>query len=147
MPAHLVGAVGALIPHAAVQARVLHGHAAREVDDLTDGELDDGTRVGVGGVEDGHAHVGGGVQVDLVRADAKGTDGLQVWARAQDPLGDLRLGTKPQVVHAVEGRDQVVLGEGTCDTGDLDTELREDVVGDGVRFPEAVRVSWFHHGR
>ena len=37
VPAHLVGTVGALVPHAAVQARVLDGHAARQVDDLADG--------------------------------------------------------------------------------------------------------------
>ena len=90
--AHLVRAIGALVPHAPVQARVLHGHAARQVDDLADGEFDDGTRVGVGGIEHGDAHVGGGGQVDLVGADAKSPDGLQVWACAQDPFGDLGFG-------------------------------------------------------
>ena len=81
VPAHLVGAVRALVPHAAVQTGVFDGDAAREVDDLADCELDDGARVGVGGVEHGDAHLGGGSQVDLVCADAEGADGLEFGAR------------------------------------------------------------------
>ena len=93
VPAHLVGAVRALVPHAAVQTRVLDGDAAREIDDLADREFDDGARVGVRGVEDGNAHLCGGGQVDLVRADAEGSDGLEVGACTQHPFGDLGLGT------------------------------------------------------
>ncbi len=133
VPAHLVGAVRALVPHAAVQTRVFDGDAAREVDDLADGELDDGARVGVGGVKHGDAHLGSRRQIDLVCADAEGSDGLEFGARAQHSLGDLGLGTQAQVVHAFERVDEVVLGQGARHAGDLDAELGENIVGDVVR--------------
>ena len=116
-----------------MQARVLHRHAARQVDNLADRELDDGTRVGVGGVEHGDAHLGGGGQVDLVSADTEGADGLQVRAGAQDALGDLGLGTQTHVVDTLERIDQVVLRQGARHAGDLNAELGENLVGDRVR--------------
>lgn len=46
---------------------------AREGDDFADDELGDGAGVGKGGVEDGDADAGGGVEVDLVGADTEAT--------------------------------------------------------------------------
>ena len=80
--ADLVRAIRALVPHAAVQARVLHGHPAGQIDDLADRQLDDGTRVGVGGVEYGDPHLGCGRKIDLVGTDAKRAYRCEAWTRA-----------------------------------------------------------------
>ena len=57
---------------------VLLGHPAEEQDHLSDHQFGDAPGVGVRGVEDRHAALFGGLEVDLVGADAEGADGQEL---------------------------------------------------------------------
>ena len=132
VPAHLVRAVGALVPHAPVQAGVLDRDAAGQVDDLADGQLHHGARVRVGGVEHADPQARRRLQVHLVRADAERPDGPQPRSGGEDAGADMGLRADPQVVDAVEGADELVLVERARVAHDLDAVGGEDRVGDGV---------------
>lgn len=65
---------------------------AGETYDLCDGELGDGARVAEGGVEDGYAELRGGLEVDLVGADAETADYYEVLCGFEDTLCELGFG-------------------------------------------------------
>ena len=72
--ADLVASRGGLRPQAPMQVRAAVDHAAQQHHDLGEGEFRDAASVAEGAVEDGHAAVRGGVEIDLVRADAEAAD-------------------------------------------------------------------------
>ena len=110
--AHLVGALGGLVPHAVVHQRVLLRQPPGERDDLGDRQLDDGAGVGERRVEHRDAAPGRGGQVDLVRADAERADGEQVGRGLEHALGDMGLGADAKQADAPELLDELVLAEG-----------------------------------
>ena len=88
---------------------VLVGHVTHQHDHQTDGQFHHRTRVGIGGVEYGHAPVGGGVQIDLVGADTEGGNRHQPVRRLQHPGTDLGLGAHAQDMDPLQPGDQRVL--------------------------------------
>ena len=130
--AHLVRALGRLVPDAGVHGRVLVGEVAGQRDDLGDDELDDAAGVGERGVEDGHPALGGDREVDLVGADAEGADGQQVGRRLEHARGDVGLGADAEQLHAGHPRRQLGLVQGALDGLDLDPALGEQPDALGV---------------
>ena len=129
---HLVRPDGRLVPDACVHVAVAVREPAGHGDDLGDGELHHRARVGVGGVEHGDPVVGGGLQVDLVGADAEGTDGAQPGGGLEDPARDVRARPDAQVVDALEGGHEVALGERSGAAVDLVALGLEGLDGVGV---------------
>ena len=129
--AHLVAALGRLVPDAGVHLVGLLGQPASQRDDLGDHQLDHAAGVGVRRVEGRHAPAGGGVEVDLVGPDAEGADGLQV-GRGEHALGDL--GVRPDADHrdALQRLDQLLLAQGAGAGVHADTVALEDVGRRGV---------------
>ncbi|MNJ46667.1 hypothetical protein D3C77_418020 [compost metagenome] len=82
-------AVGELLPDAAMALGVLLGDAAQQQQYLPEHQFGHGAGVGEGGVEDGNAAYVGGIQRDLVGADAEAADGDQLAGGIQHLLGDL----------------------------------------------------------
>jgi hypothetical protein len=64
-----------------------------------------------GRVEHRDAAPARGGHVDLVDADAEGSDRHQLRGRVQDALGDLGPRPDAEQVHAADGRDELVLAE------------------------------------
>ena len=91
--AHLVAALGGLVPDPVVHALGLLGQPAGQGDQLAQHDLDHAAGVGEGGVEDGHAAGCGCAQVDLVRADAEAAHADEVLRRRQNTFGDLGVRT------------------------------------------------------
>ena len=85
-----------------------------------------------GALKHGDARAGGGVQVDLVGADAERADRQQIGGLRNDPLGDLGARSDAQQADAVERVDQLVLAEGTSPVLDLEPALGEHADGLGM---------------
>ncbi len=92
LAADLEGVGRRLDPAAAVAGGVLFRDAAQQQDGLGQHQLGHRAGVGIGGVEHGDAALAGGVQVDLVGADAEAADGDQLLG-AVEHLGG-QLGTR-----------------------------------------------------
>ena len=71
-----------------------------------DGVLRRGNRVCSRSIEDEHARPGGGVQVDIVDADAGAGDDAQVWPGGEDLFRDLRLAADDERVGVAYGVEQ-----------------------------------------
>jgi hypothetical protein len=127
-----MAALGRLVPDALVHPLGLLQQPARQRDDLADDQLDDAAGVGVGRVEDRDAPGSGGVQVDLVRADAEAADRDQVARRVEHPRGDVGVGADPEELHARQGRHQLVLGQGAGAQLDLVAARPQRLDGDRV---------------
>ena len=72
-------------------------------------------------------------QVDLVGADAEGTDRQKVGRRLDGAARDGGLGPDAEHLDAVESSDEVVLVEGTGVPDDLQAGGLEGGIGVGVR--------------
>ena len=123
--AHLVGALGRLVPDAGVHGRVLVGQPPGQGDDLGDHQLDHAAGVGERGVEHHRAPLGGGGEVDLVGADAERPDRQQVRGRIEHGPGHRGLGPDAEQLDAREGGDQLRLVERAGDRLDGDPPLGE----------------------
>ena len=77
--------------------------------------LGGGHRVAHGGVDHGHAGPGGGVQVDVVHADAGARHYLEVAPGGDDGLGDAGFAADDQGVIIANGGDQFVRGKAALD--------------------------------
>ena len=130
--ADLVAALGRLVPDAVVHPPGLLGEPAGQRDDLADHQLHDAAGVGVRRVEDRDAALGRGHQVDLVGADAEAADRHQVARRVQRARGHVGVGADAEQVHAGQGRDQLVLGQGAGPQLDLVAARLEGLDGERV---------------
>jgi len=131
--AHLVGAVGGLVPDPGVQGLVPVCQPSHQGDHLGQGDLDHRAGVGERCVEDRDATLGRCPHVDLVGADAEGADRPEIGGLRQDPLGHLGLGSDAQQLHAIEGGDQLVLVEGAGSRQHLGAVGAQDRGGKGVQ--------------
>ncbi|MCY1172855.1 hypothetical protein D9M73_129990 [compost metagenome] len=89
LAADLEGVGRGLDPAATVAGSVLLRDAAQQQDGLGQHQFGHRTGVGVRGVEHRDAALAGGVQVDLVGADAEAADGDQLLGAVEDFLGQL----------------------------------------------------------
>ncbi len=85
----LEGIGRALDPAAPVAGGVLGRDAAQQQDGLGQHQLGDRTGVGIGRVEHSDAALAGGLQVDLVGADAEAADGDQLLGAVEHLFGEL----------------------------------------------------------
>ncbi|MND93617.1 hypothetical protein D3C80_858090 [compost metagenome] len=121
-----------LVPLALVHGRRLVGHVAHQDDGQADGQFDHRAGVGIGGVEDGHAMFVGGLQIDLIGADAEGGDGQQAVGVLQHALADIGLGANAQNMDALDRLDQVVLVQRALHGLDGIARLLQPLDGGGV---------------
>src|SRR5699024_5868970 len=128
-PPDLVRPLRRLVPDPAVQRGVLVGEVAGQADDLAEGELDDAAGVGEGGVEDDRPGLGGGIEVDLVRADAEGADDLELGSGLEHRAGHVRPGADADHVDALERGDQLRLVDGSGARLDLEAGVDEGLAG------------------
>lgn len=128
-PADLVCPLRRLVPDPGVQGGALVGQVAGQRDDLAQCQLDDAAGVGEGGVEDDRAGLGSRVEVDLVGADAEGTDRLELGAGLDDRLGHLGLRADAEQVDALEGGDQLGLVEGPGAGLDVEAGVGQGLAG------------------
>ena len=127
--AHLVRALGRLVPDAVVHQGVLVGQVPRHRDDLGDRELDHAAGVGVGRVEHRDPGGRGRRQVDLVGTDAERSDRQQAVSLGEHLGGDRGLGPDAEQLDAIERGHQLVRVERTLGGADLDPALTEQPLG------------------
>jgi len=127
--ADLVRSGGGLVPQAVVHLLVLVGQMPGQRHDLGHRQFDDAAGVAVRSVEAGNTLAGGGIQIDLVGADAESAHRLQIGGLRNDPLGDLGARSDTQQADAVERVDQFGLTEGTSPVLDLVSGFGENAGG------------------
>jgi hypothetical protein len=81
-------------------------------DGESDRQLHHRARIGIGGVEHGHAPVGGGAEIDPVRPDAEGAHGQQPVGARQHGRVELGLGAHAQHVHAAQALGELGFRQG-----------------------------------
>ncbi len=128
----LMGADRALLPQPVVHVAILVCEAAREGNEFADGQLDDGTRVRVGGIEGCDPRLRGSVEIDLVRSDAERADRTQLRRFRDDACREVGRRSDAQVVDALERFDEIVLGERGRTCLDLEPASREHLFGVGM---------------
>ena len=92
-------------------------------DDLGDCQLNDTTGVRVRGIEHGNGPIRGGIEVDLVRTDAKGANGEQRVGGIEHPPGDLGLGPDAKQVDSSYPLAELVLARCPVEAFDLESSL------------------------
>ena len=105
--AHLDAHEGAAPPLAGLQGLVSAGDVAGEGQHQGDGVLGGGHGVAGGRVDHGDAGAGGGVEVDVVHADAGAGDDLQLLAGFDYVAVDLGLAAHHQGFVATDGLQQL----------------------------------------
>src|SRR3546814_16864045 len=102
LAADLEGVGRRLDPAAAMAGGVLLRNAAQEQDGFGQYQFGHRTGIGVGRVEYRDTALAGGVQVDLVGADAETADGDQLLGRIEDLFGEL--GARADAVEGTDGK-------------------------------------------
>ena len=108
--AHLNAHKGGALPLAGFHAGASLRDIARQRQHQRHGMLGGGHGVAHGGVDHGHAGPGGGVQVNVVHADAGARHYLEVAPGGDDGLGDPGFAADDQGVIIADGGDQFVRG-------------------------------------
>ena len=98
---------------------VLFRDAAQQQDQLAQHQFGHGAGVGIGGVEDGDTLFHGGLELDLVGADAEAADGDQLVGRFQHFLGDLGARADADEVGVLDLLDQGVFVQGRLQVLDV----------------------------
>ena len=129
----LVRALGRLVPDAVVERAVALGQAPGQRDDLGQGDLHDRPGVRERGVERRDTVRGGGLEVDLVGADAERADRDEVRCGLDDAGGHVGLGPDAEDVDALERLDQLGLVHGPGSHGHVDAGGLEDRGGEWVQ--------------
>ena len=109
---------------------VLLRHPAQEQDHLPDHQLGDAPRVGVGGVEHRHAALFGGLEVDLIGADAEGADGHQLAGLGERRGGQLGARADADEVGVANRLGERLAAERGLETANLGVAVvAEDLLG------------------
>ena len=111
LPRISIGIRRALDPAAAMAGGVLFRDAAQQQDRLGQYQLSHRAGVRVGRVEHGDTAFAGGVEVDLVGADAEAADRDQFLRAVEDLFGQLGAGANADEVRIGDGPAQFVLGQ------------------------------------
>ena len=119
LAANLKTVVGGLVPAAVMRRDGAGDDPPQQHDDLADHQFGDGTGVREGRVEDRHAAPLGGVEIDLVRADAEAADRDKAWRGGEDRFGQMRARPDAEDMDAFERRREFRAVERGLQAGDV----------------------------
>jgi hypothetical protein len=112
LAADLEGVLGRLEPAAAVRHRALFRDAAQQQDGFGQHQFGDRARIGIRGVEDRHAVLARGIEIDLVGADAEGAHRNELLRGGKDVRRELRARADAEEMHVGHALLQVLLRQG-----------------------------------